>query len=80
MENKFNKLGVYDMERIYEFLSENADFGYRVYIANDNSIYMSFEDAIQYLEGKEVEVDYIEPDNSAIQIIVNDKEVCIVAL
>ena len=31
------------MERIYEFLSENADFGYRVYIANDNSIYMSFE-------------------------------------
>ena len=68
------------MERIYEFLSENADFGYRVYIANDNSIYMSFEDAIQYLEGKEVEVDYIEPDNSAAQIIVNDKEVCVVAI
>ena len=68
------------MERIYEFLSENADFGYRVYIANDNSIYMSFEDVTQYLEGKEVEVDYVEPDNSAIQIIVNDKEVCMVAL
>ena len=68
------------MERIYEFLSENADFGYRVYIANDNSIYMSYKDAIQYLEGKEVEVDYIEPDNSAAQIIVNDKEVSIIAI
>ena len=68
------------MERIYEFLSENGDFGYRVYIANDKGIYMAFEDAIQYLEGKEVEIDYVEPDNSAIQIIVNDKEVCMVAL
>lgn len=68
------------MERIYEFLSENADFGYRVYIGSDNSIYMSYEDAIEYLEGKEVEVDYVEPDNSAVQIIVNDKEVCMVAL
>ena len=68
------------MERIYEFLSENADFGYRVYIANDNSIYMSFEDIVKYLEDKEVEVDYIEPDNSAAQIIVNDKEVSIIAL
>ena len=68
------------MERIYEFLSENADFGYRVYIGNDNSIYMSYEDAIQYLEGKEVEVDYIEPDNSAIELIVDDKEVSIIAL
>lgn len=67
------------MERIYEFLDEN-DLGYRVYIGNDNSIYMSYEDAIQYLEGKEVEVDYVEPDNSAIQLIVNDKEVCVVAI
>ena len=67
------------MERIYEFLSEN-DLGYRVYIGSDNSIYMSYEDAIEYLEGKEVEVDYIEPDNSAAQIIVNDKEVCMVAI
>ena len=62
------------MERIYEFLSEN-DLGYRVYIGSDNS-----EDAIEYLEDKEVEVDYIEPDNSAAQIIVNDKEVCMVAI
>ena len=68
------------MERIYEFLSENADFGYRVYIANDNSIYMSYEDMIKYLEGKEVEIDYVEPDNSAIQLIVNDKEVSLLAL
>ena len=68
------------MERIYEFLSENADFGYRVYIGSDRSRYMSYENMIKYLEGKEVEVDYIEPDNSAAQIIVNDKEVCIVAL
>ena len=68
------------MEGIYEFLSENADFGYRVYVANDKSIYMSFEDIVKYLEGKEVEIDYIEPDNSAAQIIVNDKEVCMVAL
>ena len=67
------------MERIYEFLSEN-DLGYRVYIANDNSIYMSFEDAIQYLEDKEVEVDYVEPDNSAIELIVDDKEVSMIAL
>ena len=67
------------MERIYEFLNEN-DLGYRVYIANDNSIYMSYEDAIQYLEGKEVEVDYAEPDNSAIELIVDDKEVCVVAI
>ena len=67
------------MERIYEFLNEN-DLGYRVYIGSDNSIYMSYEDAIEYLEGKEVEVDYVEPDNSAAQIIVNDKEVCIVAI
>ena len=80
MENKFNKIGVYEMERIYEFLSENADFGYRVYIGSDRSRYMSYENMIQYLEGKEVEVDYVEPDNSAIQIIVNDKEVCMVAL
>ena len=68
------------MERIYEFLSENADFGYRVYIANDNSIYMSYEDMVKYLEDKEVEVDYIEPDNSAAQIIVDDKEVSIIAI
>ena len=68
------------MERIYEFLSENADFGYRVYIANDNSIYMSYENMIKYLEDKEVEVDYIEPDNSAAQIIVNDKEVSMIAI
>ena len=68
------------MERIYEFLSENADFGYRVYIGSDNSIYMSYEDVIEYLEGKEVEVDYVEPDNSAIQLIVNDKEVSLLAL
>ena len=68
------------MERIYEFLSENADFGYRVYIGSDRSRYMSYEDVMEYLEGKEVEIDYIEPDNSAAQIIVNDKEVCMVAL
>ena len=68
------------MERIYEFLSENADFGYRTYIGSDRSRYMSFEDAIQYLEGKEVEIDYIEPDNSAAQIIVNDKEVSMIAI
>ena len=67
------------MERIYEFLSEN-DLGYRVYIGSDNSIYMSYEDAIEYLEGKEVEVDYVEPDNSAAQIIVDDKEVSIIAI
>ena len=78
MENKFNK-GVYEMERIYEFLNEN-DLGYRVYIGSDNSIYMSYEDAIEYLEGKEVEVDYIEPDNSAIEIIVDDKEVSMIAI
>ena len=68
------------MERIYEFLNENGDFGYRVYIASDNSIYMSYEDAIQYLEGKEIEVDYIEPDNSAIELIVDDKEVSMIAI
>ena len=68
------------MERIYEFLSENADFGYRVYIANDNSIYMSYEDMIKYLEDKEVEADYIEPDNSAIELIVDDKEVSMIAI
>ena len=67
------------MERIYEFLSEN-DLGYRVYIGSDKSRYMSYEDAIEYLEGKEVEVDYVEPDNSAIELIVNDKEVSMVAL
>lgn len=67
------------MERIYEFLNEN-DLGYRVYIGSDNSIYMSYEDAIEYLEGKEVEVDYVEPDNSAIELIVDDKEVSMIAL
>ena len=67
------------MERIYEFLNEN-DLGYRVYIGNDKSRYMSYEDAIQYLEGKEVEVDYIEPDNSAIELIVDDKEVSMIAI
>ena len=69
----------YNMERIYEFLNEN-DLGYRVYIGSDKSVYMSYEDAIEYLEGKEVEVDYIEPDNSAIEIIVNDKEVSMIAI
>ena len=67
------------MERIYEFLNEN-DLGYRVYIGSDRSRYMSYENMIKYLEDKEVEVDYVEPDNSAAQIIVNDKEVCIVAI
>ena len=67
------------MERIYEFLNEN-DLGYRVYIGSDKSVYMSYEDAIEYLEGKEVEVDYVEPDNSAAQIIVDDKEVSIIAI
>ena len=68
------------MERIYNFLNENADFGYRVYIGSDRSRYMSYENMIKYLECKEVEIDYVEPDNSAAQIIVNDKEVCMVAL
>ena len=68
------------MERIYEFLSENADFGYRVYIGCDKGIYMAFEDAVKYLEGKEVEIDYIEPDNSAIELIVDDKEVSMIAI
>ena len=68
------------MERIYEFLSENADFGYRVYVGNDSRRYMSYENMIKYLEDKEVEVDYVEPDNSAAQIIVNDKEVSIIAI
>ena len=68
------------MEEIYEFLNENADFGYNMYVGNDNHIYMSYENMIKYLEDKEVEVDYVEPDNSAAQIIVNDKEVCIVAI
>lgn len=70
------------MEEIYEFLNENADFGYNMYVGNDNHIYtnMTYEDAIKYLEGKEVEVDYVEPDNSAIQLIVNDKEVCMLAI
>ena len=35
---------------------------------------------VKYLEDKEVEADYIEPDNSAAQIIVNDKEVCMIAI
>lgn len=68
------------MERIYEFLSENADFGYRVYIGSNKGEYMSYEDAIKYLEGKEVEIDYVEPDNSAIELIVDDKEVSMIAL
>ena len=68
------------MERNYEFLRENADFGYRVYVVNDKSLYMGDEDMVKYLEDKEVEADYIEPDNSAAQIIVNDKEVCVVAI
>ena len=67
------------MERIYEFLNEN-DLGYRVYIGSDKSVYMSYEDAIEYLEGKEVEVDYAELDNSAIELIVDDKEVSMIAL
>lgn len=67
------------MERIYEFLSEN-DLGYRVYIGSDRSRYMSYENMIKYLEGKEIEVDYVEPDNSAIQLIVNDKEVSVIAI
>ena len=68
------------MERIYEFLSENADFGYRVYIGSDRSRYMSYENMIKYLEGKEVEIDYVEPDNSAIELIVDDKEVSMIAI
>ena len=68
------------MERIYEFLSENADFGYNMYVGNDSRRYMSYENMIKYLEGKEVEIDYIEPDNSAIELIVNDVEVSMIAL
>ena len=67
------------MERIYEFLNEN-DLGYRVYIGSDRSIYMSYEDAMEYLKGKEVEIDYAELDNSAIELIVDDKEVSMIAL
>ena len=67
------------MERIYEFLNEN-DLGYRVYIGSDRSIYMSYEDMVKYLEDKEVEADYIEPDNSAIELIVDDKEVSMIAI
>ena len=70
------------MVRIYGFLNKNADFGYNMYVGNDNHIYMNmtYEGAIKYLEGKEVEVDYVEPDNSAIQLIVNDKEVSMIAI
>ena len=68
------------MEEIYNFLDENADFGYRVYIGSNKSEYMSYEDAIEYLKDKEVEVDYIEIDNSAIELIVNDVEVSMIAI
>ena len=68
------------MEEIYNFLDENADFGYRVYIGSNKGEYMSYEDAIKYLEGKEVEIDYVEPDNSAIELIVDDVEVSMIAI
>lgn len=68
------------MEEIYNFLDENSDFGYRVYIGSNKGVHMSYSDAIEYLADKEVEVDYIEIDNSAIELIVDDVEISMIAL
>ena len=68
------------MEEVYRVLDSNSDFGVKVTIGDEDPVYMSYEDAIEYLEDKEVEVEFVEMDDSAIDLFVNDVLVSMIAL
>ena len=68
------------MEEVYRVLDSNSDFDVKVTIGDEDPVYMSYEDAIEYLEDKEVEVEFVEMDDSAIDLFVNDVLVSMIAL
>ena len=60
------------MDEVYRVLDSNSDFGVKVTIGDEDPIYMSVDEVKEYLEDKEVEVEFVEMDDSAIDIFVND--------
>ena len=60
------------MDEVYRVLDSNSDFGVKVTIGDEDPIYMSVDEVKEYLEDKEVEVEFVEMDDSAIDIFVDD--------
>lgn len=60
------------MEEVYRVLDSNSDFGVKVTIGDKDPVYMKVDEVKEYLEDKEVEIEFVEMDDSAIDIFVND--------
>ena len=59
------------MEEVYRVLDSNSDFGVKVTIGGKDPVYMNADEVKEYLEDKEVEVEFVEMDDSAIDLFVN---------
>ena len=59
------------MEEVYRVLDSNSDFGVKVTIGGKDPVYMNTDEVKEYLEDKEVEVEFVEMDDSAIDLFVN---------
>ena len=60
------------MEEVYRVLDSNSDFGVKVTIGGKDPVYMNADEVKEYLEDKEVEVEFVEMDDSAIDLFVDE--------
>ena len=60
------------MEEVYRVLDSNSDFGVKVTIGDKDPVYMNTDEVKEYLEDKEVEVEFVEMDDSAIDLFVDE--------
>lgn len=60
------------MEEVYRVLDSNSDFGVKVTIGDKDPVYMNTDEVVKYLEDKEVEVEFVEMDDSAIDLFVDE--------
>ena len=60
------------MEEVYRVLDSNSDFGVKVTIGDKDPVYMNADEVKEYLEDKEVEVEFVEMDDSAIDLFVDE--------
>ena len=60
------------MEEVYRVLDSNSDFGVKVTIGDKDPVYMNTDEVKEYLEDKEVEVEFVEMDDSAIDFFANE--------
>ena len=60
------------MEEVYRVLDSNSDFGVKVTIGDKDPVYMNTDEVKEYLEDKEVEIEFVEMDDSAIDLFVDE--------